>query len=80
MNNKLKEILDEFHSIYGHKIQEDLHKEYRETLAEKFVEYARSKIPDKKTMPPEDSYDLGYNDAVFDMIASISKDEQSINN
>lgn len=43
MNNKLLEILDEFHSIYGHKIQEDLHEEYREFLAEKFVEYARSK-------------------------------------
>lgn len=44
------------------------------------VDYARSKIPDKKTIPPEDSYDLGYNDATFDTQSNIEQDLQTLNN
>jgi len=87
MNNKLIEILDEFHSIYGHKIQEDLHEEYRETLAEKLVEYARSKIPEKEALnrlfgdSVADTFRIETNNILVDTInRRIDQDLQSLNN
>lgn len=78
MKNKLLEILEEFHSIYGHKIQEDLHEEYREFLAEKFVEYARSKVP--KITTPTNIHHFSYNFCIDQINTSIDQDLQSLNN
>lgn len=46
--NKLQEILDEFQSLYGWRIQDDLQDEVREYLCEGIAEYARSVAPKEK--------------------------------
>ena len=79
MNNKLEEILADFDESFLMDFSYKTHDRLKKFLQEKIVEYARSKVPDKKTVPPEDSYDLGYNDATFDMVRSIDQDLQSLN-
>ena len=80
MNNKLEEILADFDESFLMDFSYKTHDRLKKFLQEKIVEYARSKVPDKKTVPPEDSYDLGYNEATFDMVRSIAQDLQSLNN
>ena len=79
MNNKLEEILADFDESFLMDFSYKTHDRLKKFLQEKIVEYARSKVPDKKTVPPEDSYDLGYNEATFDMVRSIAQDLQSLN-
>ena len=77
MNNKLLEIAEKaYMDMITSKGSEQ---DKKDSLYKYFAEYARSKVPDKKTVPPEDSYDLGYNDATFDMVRSIDQDLQSLN-
>lgn len=82
MNNKLQDVVDEFHSLYGWRLQDDLQQEVREYLCNKLVEYARSVVPDKvEDFSKEDSFaDIytGHNECIDMFISSIDKDIQSL--
>lgn len=89
--NKLQEILEEFeillrtikpetHNNIEIELEEREKVPLRQFLKTKLVEYAQGKIPHTKTVPPEDSYDLGYNEATFDMADSIVQDFNPTNN
>mgnify|MGYP003404432955 CR=1 FL=1 len=78
LNKTAKIILDDINFTYGNVIPKGSDDNALRMIRQGIVLYVKSIIPNKKTMPPEDSYDLGYNDATFDMIKALEKDMYTI--